>query len=294
MARLKDGGRLLMDGGTGSELQRRGVGVARGVTIGGDIGPWSARALGEAPALVREVHEDYLRAGADIIITNSFWTNQSRMAMDGIGEKWAEYTRIAGELAVEARDTVNPDAYVAGGIAPSNQGSPSIFEELRGQAEALADAGVDVILPEYVGPVEDCAAAVDACSEVGLPLFLGVKHVNQFLQDPEALSAALKGRRVDAILAMCSAPEYISERLPALRGAFDGVIGAYANIGYLWVENATGDPNQQMRVIEWGENTPGRYAEYGEEWMGMGAQIIGGCCATGPEHVEALRPIVKG
>ena len=288
---LLGGGRLLlMDGGTGSELQRRGVQVARGSGPPGDIGPWSARALGEAPDLVRQVHEDYLEVGADIIITNSFWTNPTRMGLDGIGDRWAEYTKLAGDLAVQARDAVNPDAYVAGGIAPSGPGHPGIYEELRGQAEILADSGIDVVLPEYVGSVEDCIAAVDACSDVGLPLFLGVKHVNTHLADPEALVAGLEGRRVDAILPMCTAPEHISDRMPALRDAYDGVIGGYANIGY--VEAAPDDP--QNRAIDWGENTPERYAEYGREWIGMGAQIIGGCCASGPEHIEALRPVVKG
>ena len=191
MALLGGGRLLLMDGGTGSELQRRGVQVARGSGPPGDIGPWSARALGEAPDLVRQVHEDYLNVGADIIITNSFWTNQTRMGLDGIGHRWPEYTKLAGDIAVQARDAVNPDAYVAGGIAPSSPGHPGIFEELRGQAEILADSGIDVILPEYVGSVEDCIAAVDACSEVGLPLFLGVKHVNTHLADPEALVAGL-------------------------------------------------------------------------------------------------------
>ena len=141
-----------------------------------------------------------------------------------------------------------------------------------------------------MGSVEDCVAAVDACSEVGLPLFLGVKHVNTHLADPEALVAGLGDRRVDAILPMCTEPGYISDRLPALRDAYDGVIGGYANIGY--VEAAPEDA--QNRAIDWGENTPERYAEYGREWIDMGALIIGGCCASGPEHIEALRPIVKG
>ena len=294
MARLRRGELLLMDGGTGTELQRRGIGVARGVTPGGDIGPWSARALGEAPEVVRQVHDDYLNAGAEIIITNSFWSNRTRMSMDGIGDRWEEYTRLAGEIAIEARDAANPEAYVAGGIAPPNNGDPNLFKELREQAEVLAKAGVDVILPEYVGSIEDCVSAVDACSEVGLPVFLGVKHVNVFMSDPEALVAALDGHKVDAILAMCAAPEYISDRLPALRTAYDGIIGGYANIGYEGETNVTGDHDQPMRTITWGENTPERYAEYGKDWIDMGAQIIGGCCATGPEHIEALRPVVKG
>ena len=290
MTVLGRGELLLMDGGTGSELQRRGVQVARGAGPPGDIGPWSARALGEAPDLVREVHEDYLKVGADIIITNSFWTNPTRMGLDGIGDRWPEYTKIAGDIAVQTRDAVNPGAYVAGGIAPASPGHSGIFEELRGQAEILADCGIDAILPEYVGSVEDCIAAVDACSEIGLPLFLGVKHVNNYLADPEALVAGLGDRRVDAILAMCTEPGYTTDSLPGLRNAYDGVIGAYANIGY--TEAAPEDP--QNRAIDWGENTPERYAEYGREWIGMGGQIIGGCCASGPEHIEALRPVVKG
>ncbi len=293
-ARLEAGDLLLMDGGTGSELQRRGIGVARGVVPGGDIGPWSARALGQAPDVVREVHTDYLDAGADIIITNSFWTNRTRLSMDGIGDKWQAYTRLAGEIAIEARDAVNPHAYVAGGIAPPDNGHPNLFKELREQAEVLAETGVDVILPEYVGSVEDCVNAVDACSEVGLPLFLGVKVVERWLTDPEALAVALDDHKVDAILAMCSRPEHTSDRLPALKKAYDGVVGAYANVGYRRERNVTGDPDQQMRTIDWGENTPERYVEYGREWIGMGAQIVGGCCATGPEHIRALRPVVQG
>ena len=294
MKRLQNNELLLMDGGTGSELQRRGIGIARGVTPGGDLGPWSARALGESPDTVSAVHEDYLKTGADIIITNTFWSNPTRLSMDGIGDRWKDYNKIAGELAVRARDSINPEAYVAAGIAPPHNDYPGTFKELRGQAEVLAQTGVDVILPEYVGSLNDCQQVVDACSEIGLPVFLGVKHVNERLKDPVALVKALEGRRVDAILAMCTLPDKTSKRLPELRKAFEGVIGAYANIGYETSEEVTGDPNQQMREINWGENSPEKYAAYGKEWIGMGAQIIGGCCATGPEHIASLRPIVKG
>ena len=106
--RLSNGDRLLMDGGTGSEIQRRGISIAHGWDTEGDINSWSARALGEAPDVVRQVHEDYLEAGADIIITNSFWANRTRMGMDGMADRSEEYTRLAGEIAVAARDAVNP------------------------------------------------------------------------------------------------------------------------------------------------------------------------------------------
>ena len=118
--RIEAGDVLLMDGATGSELQRRGVNVATGATKE-SLGVWSATANTEAPEVVRAVHEDYLRLGADIIIANSFWTNRSRLAIIGQEERWEEYTRRAGELAVAARDSVNREAYVAGGVAPPAQ-----------------------------------------------------------------------------------------------------------------------------------------------------------------------------
>ena len=213
--RLRNGDRLLMDGGTGSEIQRRGIAITRGWDTAGSIKSWSARALGEAPDVVRQIHEDYLKAGADIIITNSFWTNRTRMGMDGMADRWEEYTHLAGRIAVDARDAVNPNAYVAGGIAPPEAEAPQNGPELAEQAAVLADAGVDVMLAEYVGSVEDCVVAVDAVGSVGLPVFLGVKHVDRFLADPGRLVQALKGRRVDCILAMCSAPESSQTDCPA-------------------------------------------------------------------------------
>ena len=150
----------------------------------------------------------------------------------------------------------------------------------------LADAGVDVMLAEYVGSAEDCFVAVEAVGSVGLPVFLAVKHIDRFLADSDGLVQALKGRRVDCILAMCSAPEHISAGLPGLSAAFEGPIGAYANIGYQY---HTTDEEDLF-----GEHTPDRYAEYGRHWLDIGAQIVGGCCATGPEHIQALRPVVKG
>ena len=284
--RLSNGDRLLMDGGTGSEIQRRGISIAHGWDTEGDINSWSARALGEAPDVVRQVHEDYLEAGADIIITNSFWANRTRMGMDGMEDRSEEYTRLAGEIAVAARDAVNPHAYVAGGIAPPLNEAPQNGPELAEQARVLADAGVDVMLAEYVGSVNDCVVAVEAVGSVGLPVFLGVKHVDRYLADADRLVEALKCRRVDCILAMCSLPEHISATLPGLRAAFDGPIGAYANIGYHYYTTAEDDL--------FGEHTPDRYAEYGRHWLDIGAQIVGGCCATGPEHIQALRPVVKG
>ncbi len=115
--RLREGEILILDGGTGSELQRRGVDVNKGAKEN-DLGVWSAAANLDAPEVVRQIHEDFLTAGAEIVTSNNFYTTPTILATIGEQHRWEEYTRRGGELACQARDAINPDAYVAGGIAP--------------------------------------------------------------------------------------------------------------------------------------------------------------------------------
>jgi S-methylmethionine-dependent homocysteine/selenocysteine methylase len=293
--RLNAGETLLMDGATGSELQRRGVDVSKGATKG-HLGVWSATANLDTPDMVRAVHEDYFSGGADMVTSNSFWTTRPKLAVIGQADRWEEYTRAAGDLAVNARDAVNPEAYVAGGIAPP--GSGDLRKEFEDQARVRAGAGVDLMLAEYVGSIEDSVISVDACATVGLPVFLGLCHVSTdgLMQHGETftdLARALGGRRVDAVLLMCSRPEAISASLPRLRDAFDGTIGAYANIGYE-TNPRFGESAEELWHVLREDYSPERYAELAAEWKEMGARIIGGCCATTPAHIESIRPVVKG
>ena len=307
IARLEAGEKLLLDGGTGSELQRRGVDVSRRTADGG-IGAWSATANVDAPDMVRAVHEDYLRVGADIITTNSFWSNRTRLARLGQADRMEEYTRVSVELAREAVDENGFDAYVAGSMAPptgrpvpGNIGvsSDDLAGEFRDQAAVLAEAGSDLILLEYVSTVEEATTLVSAAAETGLPVFLGLKHFDAdgtmaFKEDAVDAVHAVEGLPVAAVLDMCSPPEEITAVFPRIRQAFEGPIGAYANIGYRGDPKAPGDSSRQWHRIDVGENSPDRYAEYARGWLAEGAQIIGGCCASGPEHIAALRPLVKG
>jgi methionine synthase I (cobalamin-dependent) len=306
--RLAAGDVLLMDGATGDELSRRGADTSKGSDFGGPgpnsaldylkesdpaeirrvheeylrrLGPWSAPVNIDAPEIVRQVHEHYLRLGADIIISNTFWTNAPKLARLGLAAEWERYTRAGGELALQARDAVNPEAYVAGGIAPPVDGD--LRHEFAEQARVLADVGVDFMLPEYVGAIDECVTAVEACATAGLPVLLGVRAVSalgtlQYRESFEDLARALEGLPVVAILLMCSGPDRISTSLPKLRDAFSGPIGAYSH-------NPEGD--------DAGGDECARFAGYGREWLELGAQIIGGCCGTGPEHIAALVPLVK-
>lgn len=313
--RLKDGDVLLLDGGTGSEIQRRGVDVLRGATTD-KLMAWSATANVTDADVVQQVHQDYLRVGADIIISNNFWTIPSAMDLIGLRDKWREYASAAADNAIQARAKGNPDAYVAGGIAAptldartdvqgsdfEQMGAEALHEEFAAPAKLVAEAGVDVVLPEYVGYIDDCVAAVDACAEAGKPVFLGVRHIQpdgrmQYDESLEDLAAALRGHPVDAVLIMCTDPEPASVGLPILRDAHDGPIGVYPGIGY----NPTGpiatEPQPDREGPDFLLNTtypPSRMAEFAGTWKEMGAQIIGACCASGPEHIMAMRSVVKG
>jgi S-methylmethionine-dependent homocysteine/selenocysteine methylase len=234
--RLALGEVLLLDGATGSELDRRGVNVSLGASQG-QPGAWSAAANIDAPEIVSQVHQDYLGLGVDILTSNNFWTCPTQLATIGQERSWKRYARAAGEIAVQARDGVNPEAYVAAGIAlpPGGRGDP--FNETRDQARLLASVGVDLILAESISDIDEAVLMSDACADTGLPMFLGIRGVRSdgTMRSGEAferLVRALGHRPVDAILLMCSDPRDISACLPALRSAWAGPIGGYANIGY--------------------------------------------------------------
>lgn len=315
--RIERGEILLLDGGTGSEIQRRGVDVLKGATAEGGLQAWSGTANLDAPETVREVHGDYLRAGADIIISNNFWTSPTRLEPIGLGDRWEAYAQAAAEIAISARDSVNPDAFVAGGIAPpcvqrrvggtasdcEILGEEAYRREIHDHAMLLSGVGVDAVWVEYVGYIADCVSAAAAGAETGLPVFLGVRHIRedgnmQYEERLEDLATALEGSGVAGVLIMCTPPEQVSSGLPLLREAFDGCVGAYPNIGYqplapLGPAEGEESPDEPAEILQRGDNTPESLAGFAREWKAMGAQIIGGCCATGPEHIEAMKPVVK-
>lgn len=306
--RLARGDRLLMDGATGSEIQRRGGDVLKGSTPEW-LGAWSATANVDSPDIVRSVHEDYLRVGAELLISNSFWTNRLRLEPVGLGDRWEEYARAAGRIAVEARDAVKPDAYVLGGMAPPCVEKPdwkvsdagvigdrALFDLFAAEAEVLKEAGVDAILPEYVGHIQDSVVAVEASATTGLPVLLAIRHVTneatmQYGEKIADLASALRGKPVAGVLLMCSQPDAVTATLPELRRSFDGPVGVYPNVGYIPLAPLRG------KTVKEGINTLGvsaaDFAARARTWIEMGAQIVGGCCGTGPEHIAALKPVVK-
>jgi len=309
--RLARGERLLLDGATGSELQRRGVNVSKGSSVESGLGAWSATAVDEAPEVLRAVHEDHLRLGVDVITANSYNTNRGQLQRVGLAHRMEELSRRAVEIAREARDHLAPDAGVAGSIAPTTRfptgwdparvaPTASLLREWSDQVAVLREAEADLILIESMSAIFQLLPAVRAARGSGLPVWLGIHATTAgTLTSGESMDELVRtleadGLGVDAILLMCSSPAAITATLPKLREAFPGATGAYANIGYRRAGHAPRYPDTQYHAIDTGENSPAHYAEDARRWLDLGAQIVGGCCATTPDHIAALAPIVKG
>ena len=289
-ARLDRGEVIILDGATGTELQSRGVPM--------DGFAWSAAALDTHPGTVRAVHEDYIRAGADVIITNTFATARHVLEPAGLGARVRALNERAVALAREARENA------AGGRPVAVAGSISSFRtrvtpagRLEGsyleQAELLAEAGVDLIALEMMGDFEQAAPAIRAAAASGLPVWAGFSCLlgddgvvrayddspfSTVLAEDLALLADLPPDDV-AVTVMHTLTDDTAPALEIVRRHWSGVTGAYAHSGR-WV-----DPEWEFDD----SISPDHYLRTAQRWVEMGAQIIGGCCAIGPEYIRLLR-----
>jgi S-methylmethionine-dependent homocysteine/selenocysteine methylase len=257
---------------------------------------WSAKALLEAPDVLRAVHHDYVLAGAEIITANTFRTHRRSLAAAGYGDKANLLTYKAVELARVAIHDALPrnggKVYVAGSIAPLEDcysprlvpDSEILSAEHYEMATALADAGADLLLVETMNTIREAAVASEVAIATGLPVMASfVCGRDGRLLSGESIRVAadkLSSCGVDAILLNCVAAPDLSVGLAMLASATDLPIGGYGNVGYAdkmhgWVNTDSVDPHA--------------YAVHAERWMDMGARIIGSCCGTGPGHTEELR-----
>jgi homocysteine S-methyltransferase len=282
-ARLASGGVVVLDGATGTELQRRGVPMHEGA--------WSAAALRTHPEVVRAVHEDHVRAGADVVTANTFATGRVFLDRSGLGDRTAELNRTAVDRARRARDAAADGRPVA--VAGSmNLWDPppdeaAVRASLAEQAGLLADAGVDLLALEMMETVEDGVRSLEAARATGLPVWMGFSVRVR----PDG-AVVLRGRgepleraldawvplRPAAFLVMHSLPHEIAPALRLLRGRWPGPAGAYAHMG-------------EFTMPDWrwvNMLPPEAYADAAAEWIGLGARIVGGCCGLGPEYTAEL------
>ncbi len=165
--RISLGEVIILDGAAGTELERRGVPM-HGVA-------WSAAALHTHPAVVRQVHEDYIRAGADVVITNTFASARHTLERTELADEVGYLNTRAVNLAKEARESAAEDRriYVAGSMSiyfrPDEEPSAEYMKSsYREQAHLLAEAGADLLALEMMTEVDQAADAIEAAVSTGL------------------------------------------------------------------------------------------------------------------------------
>ena len=290
--KLDAGEVVILDGGTGTELERRGVPM--------DSVAWSGAALYTHPGIVRQVHQDYIRTGADIVITNTFSTCRHTLEGAGLGDQVADINKRAVSVVNEAIEIAEADrtVYVAGAIStfrpgndqklmPSQEAARSNYKE---QAELLAEAGVDLLVMEMMVDLEQSVLAIESAVSTGLPVWVGYscrtsvggdvlllnrRRDEDFAEALDQLSAL--GGSLVAVM-----HTEIDDTVPALNVVGDrwkGPLGSFPHSGGFVM------PNWQFKDIM----SPEDYLVEAQKWVRMGVQVIGGCCGTTPEHIRALK-----
>jgi S-methylmethionine-dependent homocysteine/selenocysteine methylase len=276
LERLSAGPPLILDSAMGSEIERRGLEL--------DLPLWSARALVEAPELVAAIHNENVAAGADILTANTFRTTRIALDESGNAERASELARLAVRIARQAAGGASRPVLVAGSVAPlfdcyrpdlvPEDASGLVAEHARLVGD-LAREGVDFLLLETFGTRREALAAAQAARESSIPFVVSfVTDGGGRLLSGESLeeaAGALRGAGALAVCLNCVSSRKIGSDLARLEAVSSGLpIGAYANI-----------------LSE--EDSPARYAREAGEWLARGARIVGGCCGTGPLHIEAIR-----
>ncbi len=282
---------IILDGGTGTDIQRRGVPM--------DSSTWCAEANVTHPGIVREVHADYIRAGAEIIIANTFATSALLFNALGRDAELLEIDRAAVAIAKEAAEG-HPVA-VAGSIStmrPVVAGSDRTAKQrewpeaaardlFKRKADHLAEAGVDLIMMEMMRDQDYSVWASEAALATGLPVWIGIsveRHGGMLTgfgredQPLDDVARALSSLNPGLISIMHSSPNDTDEAIDILRRYWKGPIGAYPESGYFKMPDWT-----FVDIIP-----PGELVAKSRAWKAKGVSAFGGCCGLGPEHIKAL------
>ncbi len=277
---------LILDGAMGTELYRRGVGTA--------LPLWSAIAILEKPDVVRQIHEDYINAGADIITTNTFRTDFRTFHKAGFSKRAAEEaTSKAVDLARKAISSasVNRKIWITGSMSPLEDcyrpdlapDYPGAYREHKIKARWLAQAGVDFILIETMNSTTEALAAVRAALETDLPVAVSFILIDKdHILNGAAIFdiyRTLKAEGVDLFSINCTHSKIISAFLDKYLDCIELPVICYANAGIY-------HPLRGWEIDE--QLNPDFYAEIAQKWFSLGVKVVGGCCGIGPEYIQRI------
>jgi homocysteine S-methyltransferase len=300
--RLNNKELLLLDGGVSTEIRRRGVALDKNV--------WSGLTTKTNPDEVRQVHEDYIRAGAQIITANTYSTARHVLESINLGHESKLLNLKSVQLAQQARDdAAQEEVFVAGSMSSMPPLTSHREVAIDGQVESsyqelaqvLAAAGVDLIIVEMMRDIENASIVIKAAVSTGLPVLIGYSAMMaengvdvrslRWKNTDDTTSAHDFGEMVETLkplggLAagiMHTRVEDIRPALEVLRRHWSGPLMAYAETGRLVL------PDWRYEEV----SSPEDYAAEIRLWIEQyGVQIVGGCCGTGPQHIRVLRQLL--
>jgi 5-methyltetrahydrofolate--homocysteine methyltransferase len=284
--RLRGGDLLVADGSTGVTLQSRGL----------ERGKAGEAWVLERPEEIIRLHRDFIASGSDIILTCTFGATSYHLDKGPLAGKVEEINRKAVQLAKEAIGDL--PVYIGGSMGPLGQlikplGTLTVeeaYEAYLQQARALVEGGVDLLLVETQFDISEASAAVRAAKAAGkLPVICSFSYdrgVRTMMGvSPTKMAEAIAPLGVDALGINCG--RSLEDNLKALK-ELKGVTTLP-----VWFK-----PNAGLPQLDAGGNTtysvtPEAMGAQAVEWLAAGAQVVGGCCGTSPEHLRAIAKAVK-
>ncbi len=290
--KLAKGQTIILDGGTGTDIQRRGAPMSDET--------WCAAANLTHPEIVRAVHDDYIRVGADVITANTFATSVLVFNNLGRDDEVNTIDAIAVGIAMDAARGHN--VAVAGSISTmrpmqtgsdrNNLGHAWSEQQARklfaNKAEGLKTAGVDFIIMELMRDTDYAVWASEAAIATGLPVWIGLScergtegKLHGWGRDDclfEDIAARLAALKPEVMCIMHTSPNNTDEALEILKKYWKGPLATYPECGY-------------FKSPDWlfvDMISPDDLVAKSQDWQNQGTTIFGGCCGIGPEHILHL------
>jgi S-methylmethionine-dependent homocysteine/selenocysteine methylase len=289
----------VLDGGMGQEL------LARGMKPNGTL--WSANALLDENyhQLVLDTHRDFVRAGAEVIVTTTFTTRRKRLRDNNVEDKFEYLNKKAGQIAFDVKKEF-PNIFVAGGLPPQNltyeaddRSEEEIVKNLNEQAKLL-DPYVDFFYFDVWSSIKEFKCGIKAIKEFNKPYLVGI-HISEGKKLPSGENISdIKNIIDDKILGImlsCVSPENYEINLNELKSLnvpfgfkINGFITTKPKNGYSSTfTKLNGNPNEFLGHRE--DLTPQKIGKIVKRFKESGATILGGCCETRPSHIGAMATV---